>query len=153
MRSYTCCFAGHRDVGNDSEYIEMKLTEILESLINRGVIYFGTGGARGFDTIAALTVLKMKRYYPQIKLILVLPCKNQTKGWNKSDIIKYDYVISAADKVRILSENYNDGCMLQRNLHLIKHSSICVCYKRKDVGGTAYTVRQALKYGLEVVEI
>ena len=36
-------------------------------------------GALGFDTIAAQAVLSVKETYPEVKLILVLPCENQTK--------------------------------------------------------------------------
>ena len=40
----------------------------------------------GFDTLAAKTVLDLKKDYPDIKLILVLPCLNQTRGWKDADV-------------------------------------------------------------------
>ena len=43
-------------------------------------MFYGAGGALGFDTLAAQTVLDMKKEYPQLRLILVLPCEDQTRG-------------------------------------------------------------------------
>lgn len=47
--------------------------------------------------------------YPDIKLILVLPCKNQTRGWKETDIQKYEWIKSKADKVVYTSEHYYNG--------------------------------------------
>ena len=60
--------------------------------IEQGYRYFGTGGALGFDTLAAQTVLELKNKYPEIKLILVLPCENQTQGWERADIEEYERI-------------------------------------------------------------
>ena len=76
-------------------------------------------GALGFDTLAALAVLELKQQYPQIKLILVLPCRNQTREWKEADIQKYEWIKSKADKVVYTSEHYYNGCMQKRNRHLI----------------------------------
>ena len=82
-------------------------------------MYFGAGGALGFDTLAAQMVLKLKERYPDIKLILVLPCKTQTSGWKQTDIDEYERIKAAADKVVFTSEVYYRGCMHKRNLSLI----------------------------------
>ena len=42
--------------------------------------------------MAAETVLDLKSKYPQIKLILVYPCKNQTQFWKEDDIKKYNRI-------------------------------------------------------------
>ncbi|MBQ3131805.1 MAG: DUF1273 family protein, partial [Clostridia bacterium] len=86
MKDKTCCFTGHREISGDINQLELSLKPILTQLINSGIIYFGAGGARGFDTFAAQTILELKPIYPHIKLILVLPCPNQTKGWHTNDI-------------------------------------------------------------------
>lgn len=52
----------------------VRLRKIIEEQIKAGVVFYGAGGALGFDTIAAQTVLEMKNEYPQLRLILVLPC-------------------------------------------------------------------------------
>ena len=53
----------------------------------------------GFDTITAFVVLKLKKHYPDIKLILVLPCRTQTKAWCDEDVTVYEDIKRRADKV------------------------------------------------------
>ena len=154
IKEKTCCFTGHRLIPNaEIPCIKEKLKETVRGLITQGVIYFGAGGALGFDTLAAQTVLDLKEEYPHIKLILVLPCVNQTKGWKQSDIDMYEFIKSKCDKFVYTSEDYYDGCMLKRNRHLVDNSSYCVCYLKQKRGGTAYTYNYAVKQGLKVINI
>ena len=152
MKSKTCCFTGHRKIpGDELPQIKTKLKNTIIELINNGVIYYGAGGALGFDTLAALTVLELKQQYPQIKLILVLPCNNQTRNWRQSDIELYEIIKSQADKVVYTSEHYYSGCMQKRNRHLVDNSCYCICYKTHDTGGTAYTVKYATEKQLNIL--
>lgn len=62
MRAKTCCFTGHRDLSPANRgLIEQRLEQTLIRLIESGVIYYGSGGALGFDTLASLSVLKLKQ--------------------------------------------------------------------------------------------
>ena len=153
IKEQTCCFTGHREITLPVETIQYNLEKQLKELISFGVIYYGAGGALGFDTIAALTVIKLRQIYPQIKLIMVLPCKEQTKGWNSNDIGIYNYILNQADKVVYTSENYYPGCMHKRNRHLVDNSSHCICYLEKNTGGTAYTVNYAKEKGLTIYNV
>lgn len=154
MKDKTCCFTGHRDVPlSDYIILKFKLRREISRLIKRGVIYFGCGGARGFDLMAAKTVLKLKKRYPQIYLILVLPCAKHTLNWYDSDLSKYEYIAKHADKIKLLSYNYYNGCMHARNRHLVDNSSFCVCYKRHDYGGTAYTFDYAKSQNIEIISL
>mgnify|MGYP006360788949 FL=1 len=130
-----------------------ELKETLEALIDNGYCYFGAGGALGFDTIAAQTVLGLKKKHPEIKLILVLPCKNQTRGWEEKDVSVYESIIEQADKVVYTQEHYDRGCMFKRNRHLVDNSSVCVAYLTEEKGGTAYTVNYANQKGVKVINI
>lgn len=134
-------------------WVKKRLEKVIEESIQTGYLYFGTGGALGFDTLAANTVIKLRAEYPDIKLILVLPCKTQTRGWKQSDIEEYERIIKAADKVVYTSENYFSGCMHKRNRHLVNNSSLCICYLTEDIGGTFYTVNYAKQNGLSIVNI
>lgn len=153
MKLQTCCFTGHRKIFENTDTIKLKLKREIIKLINDGVIYFGCGGAIGFDTLAAETVLDLKQTYPHIKLILVLPCNNHTEKWNEKDKKAFQQIIQHADKVRILAPNYYKGCMHKRNRHLVDNSCVCVCYKRKNYGGTSYTHNYAVQKGVRVIEI
>jgi len=154
MRDMTCCFTGHRELTKlEQKVLVTKLKGTIAKLIERGVKFYGAGGARGFDTLAAQAVLDLKCKYPHIKLILVLPCLTQAQGWPAADVEKYEHIKSEADKVVYTSEDYSKDCMLKRNRHLVNNSSICVCYLTKDRGGTAYTVQYAKQKGLEVINL
>lgn len=150
----TCCFTGHRNIpANEYEKIRKNLEESIISLIKKGVCYFGAGGALGFDTMAALTILKLKEKYPHIKLILVLPCENQTYKWQQKDIDIYENIKSKCDKYVYTSKYYYNGCMFKRNKHLVDNSKYCICYLINKTGGTAYTVNYAKSNGLIIYNI
>ncbi|MEG2596941.1 MAG: SLOG family protein [Oscillospiraceae bacterium] len=154
MKEKTCCFTGHRKIpANELRGIKKRLKREIIALIRQGVCFFGTGGALGFDTLAALTVLKLKWRYPHIKLILVLPCKNQTLKWQMKDIDVYRKILSEADKVCYTSEHYDKNCMLLRNRHLVDCSGYCISYLTQNMGGTAYTVNYAIEKGLKIISV
>lgn len=154
MKEKTCCFTGHREIPSEAyQLIFNKTEEMVENLIKRGYLYFGAGGALGFDTIAAFVVLKLKERYSNIRLILVLPCRSQTRGWSSEDVRIYENIKARADKVVYTSEEYTSGCMHKRNRHLADNSSVCIAYLTESKGGTAYTVYYAAKHGLTVFNI
>lgn len=154
MREYTCCFTGHRKITPEQQkVVAERLYRTVEGLICSGVRYFGTGGALGFDTMAAECVLMLRERYPHIKLILVLPCVSQTKGWREGDVRTYEEIKCRADKTVYTSQEYTRDCMFKRNRHLVDHSSICVAYLKESKGGTAYTVKYAMQKGLQVINL
>ena len=154
MRSHTCCFTGHRQLppGKQAE-IAGQLERVITGLYQRGILYYGAGGALGFDCLAAQTVLRLRESCPGMKLILVLPCLTQTKGWPAADVAEYERIKGLANKVVYTGQAYTGGCMHKRNRHLVDNSSVCVCYLTKASGGTAYTVRYAKEQGLEVINL
>ena len=154
MREKTCCFTGHRELPFwGRRRIASNLEKAIVTKIDEGIRFFGAGGARGFDALAARTVLRLKKKYPDIKLILVLPCLTQTRGWSTEDVEEYEHIKAQADKVVYTSQEYTKGCMFKRNRHLVDNSSVCICYLTKEDGGTAYTAIYARQQGLEVVNI
>ena len=92
----TCCFSGHRIVkSQDYDNILANLDKILETLYNKGITNYISGGALGFDTLAAESVIKLRSKYSNIRLILALPCKDQACKWNKIQKNQYTIVITA----------------------------------------------------------
>lgn len=154
MRNHTVCFTGHRKIPPEqARTLARQLKSTLIQLINDGYLYFGAGGALGYDTLAAQTVLELKSQYPDVKLILVLPCLSQTRGWSARDIEIYEDIKNRADKVVYTSQEYTKGCMHKRNRHLVDNSSVCVCYLTENTGGTAYTVDYARTNKLTVINL
>ncbi|MCL2545077.1 MAG: DUF1273 domain-containing protein [Clostridia bacterium] len=154
MKNLTCCFTGHRNIpANERTAIQKRLEFALTHLIHQGVCYFCAGGALGFDTMAALAVLKLKSAFPHIRLILVLPCKEQTRGWAKEDAQNYNQILSQAAEVIYTSAGYHRGCMQKRNRQLVDYSRFCICYLTDWKSGAAYTVGYAKQKGLHVIHL
>lgn len=153
-KQMTCCFTGHRNLPPDKyEDIKEATKREVVKLINKGVRYFGAGGALGFDTLAAQVILELKETYPEIRLVLILPCYNQTAKWKQEDIDIYEDIKSQCDKYVYTSKEYDNQCMFRRNRHLVDSSSYCICYMTKQNGGTAYTVNYAKQNKVEVINI
>lgn len=154
-RLKVACFSGHRKLPQDCNELKSSLAATITELINKGVIFFGAGGALGFDMLAEETIIQMKNKYPHIKLILVLPCppEQQTYKWNDNQRQRYNTILSKADKVRILCPAYTKDCMLERNRHLVNNSAHLICYLRENHGGTFYTVKYAERMGIDILHI
>lgn len=119
------------------------------------MVFFGNGAALGFDQLAAKMVLRLKKDYPQIGLVMVLPCppEQQSLKWNAEQKKQYYKILEQADKVRILSPQYTDKCMLDRNRHMVDNSAYLICYLREQCGGTFYMVNYAEQKGLEILRL
>ena len=150
----TCCFTGHRDISYIEKIVlKKKLKRVIDTLINQGIVYYKAGGALGFDTMAAQAVLKAREKNPAVKLILVLPYLNQAERWNERDQEIYEEIKKQADEVIFTSQEYTKGCMFKRNRYLVDNSSCCICYLKKDTGGTAYTVNYAKSKDLKIINL
>lgn len=133
--------------------VRRRLSEIIQHLISKGVVYYGCGGALGFDTLAAQAVIEVKSYNPAVKLILVLPCKDQDKFWSEEDKRVYADIKKQADKIVYISETYTKTCMHERNRHLVNESGHCVALLERESGGTFYTYNYAKKMGLKTYNL
>ena len=154
MLEKTCCFTGHREIPQaDYEEIKNNTKNVVVSLIEKGIVRFIAGGARGFDAMAAEVILELKNEYSQIELILALPCPEQTKGWREEDVRKYNFIKERAGEVLYTSNRFTYGCMHVRNRYLVDNSRYCVCYMTKNSGGTAYTVEYANRHNRIVINV
>lgn len=153
------CFTGHRTIAEDKEKLSARLYTLLERLVTeQKVTDFYTGGAVGWDALAALTVLKLRENYPEIKLHLVLPCpfEEQSAKWNEAQKAEYQHILGLADSVEQVSERYYNGCMKARNARLVELATdYCICYWNPSNfrSGTGQTVRMAQKKGIEVINL
>jgi len=149
-----CSFSGHR-------VIPAEKREALRDLLRRAIAYayekgcrsFFCGGAIGFDTYAAKEVILFRVKHPDVRLVLLIPCADQSEGWNSMQRAAYDYVLSEADEVVILSEYYSRGCMQRRNRALVDHADILICYVDREGSGSSQTMHLAEKKGIEVYNL
>ena len=145
------CFTGHRMV---TEHDRSALTPLLDSSLRsayeRGIRFFLSGGALGFDTLAAEAVLRFRDQKPDVKLVLALPCRTQADHWSSSDKKTYRMLLDQADRIIYVSDIYYEGCMQKRNRFLVDHAAYCICFLRFCRGGTWYTVSYAYDQRREI---
>lgn len=156
QKAHTAAFTGHRELRlGDPVRLKQRLSELLPQLIEHDSYrFFGSGGARGFDLLAAQAVLDLKYRYPHIKLIMVLPCRNQTERWNDADKQVYETVLSRADKITFTSDGkYTKNCMRIRNQHLVDCSSLVIAYQFRTASGSLQTVNYANMRGVKVLNL
>ncbi len=134
-----CVFTGHRELGED--FSARKLRVEIENLIKDGVTDFYNGMAKGFDLAAASAVLRLKKKYPQIKLIACIPCYEQEKYFNEKDKKTYVSALKKADEKIILAPAYYRGCMQVRDRYMAERAQVMIAYCKKREGGAAYTVK------------
>ena len=150
----TACFTGHRRIPKEHlEALPSLLDRVLPCLIEAGVNTFLCGGALGFDTIAAEAVLRQRASGAPVRLVLVLPCRNQTRGWSAQAVALYERILANADEVIYTAEQYFSGCMHVRNRYLVEHAAVCVAYLTDTKGGTFYTVSLAKDKEREILNL
>lgn len=67
MKLNSVCFTGHRNIPvTIQEKLRLLLEQQIEALIYQGYQRFITGGALGFDTMAAIMVLRLRQTHSQI---------------------------------------------------------------------------------------
>ena len=154
-RGISVCFTGHRQIGESlTEDVASRLDVMIKRCYDKGMRRFLSGGALGFDTLAAKRVIEAKKTYPDIILTLVLPCRDQTKLWTKlPDLCEYVHIKEAADEVVYVQTFYDAKCMMKRNRYMVDHSSFCIAYFDGRAGGTANTVKYAKESGVAVANI
>lgn len=157
MKEKTVCFSGHRVFHDPKEEIAVKLQATVRKSISEGFTEYIAGGAIGFDALAAWTVIRLREEFPQIRLILALPCppEEQALKWTEEEKAEHQEIINLADEVKVLSDKFTSSCMLERNRFMVDNSSRLICYLRSASarGGTKYTVGYAQKQGITILRL
>ncbi len=144
----TLCVSGHRNVKEKIDLIKIK--EIFNKFIEKGIDTFLVGMAVGFDTIC-FKVLEEIRREKDIKITACIPCPEQDKMFSQEQKIEYRRMVESADEKVILSQNYTPYCMMKRNRYMVDNACVLVAYLTENKGGTYSTVKYAKEKGLEIV--
>ena len=116
----------------------------------RGCDIFYTGAMGEFDSLFSSAVRKVKKTYPEIKLICVKP--NFTNDLN----INGEYYSALYDDVIIpdeLADIHPKAPIKYRNRWMIDRSDIILIYTKRTYGGAYEARRYAERIGKEVVYI
>ena len=148
-----------------AEELIKKLQALMENSKDEK-FHFICGGALGFDTIAALTILKMKEIYPNITLEIAIPFKDQPNAWfNKEDVDRYNEINRLADKVtfvdgldeyiddKIEIGRYSAKKLMTRNRYMIDNADFVVALYDGQKGGTHNAVNYAKELEKDILII
>ncbi len=156
-----CCFTGHRpekcsfsyDAGS-AEYVMLadELERALVCALDRGFDTFYSGGAKGFDLLAAEKLLSFRGKY-EFRLIVAVPFRSQAAGFSDEWKKRYDKVLSAANEIVYLSSEYYRGCYEDRNRYMVDRSELVIAHYDGSAGGSRNTVNYAKRKGIEVINL
>lgn len=152
----TCFFTGHRNLPKHQagQVHDILKKQILFLYENYKVDTFISGGALGFDLLAAKTVLLLKETIPELKLLVYLPCYGQEKFWSDPQRYQFRLILSKADQYRYISpEPYTKDCMKKRNYKMVNDSSFGIAYYILSRSGTGQTIRYAQSHCVSVYNI
>ncbi len=159
-RAKSCFFTGHRRIAAKNDRMLMEIKKCISYLYSIGVREFHSGGAIGFDTLAATIVIDLKRFHPDMKLILNLPYHNQASNWSDSNVEYSEFVKKHADEIiysfngEVLTKEEARKHLLKRNRDMVDCSKYGIAYySGKSKSGTGYTLRYAQDKKCEVVNI
>ena len=141
MKTTTCFFTGHRKLPQHKiSRITKRLNREIENLISQDVTTFLSGGAPGFDMIAASLVAAKKELGADIRLVFALPEKNADSLWSEKQRLLYRQLLAEADEILYVPEGY-----------MAENSAYCICALIREDSRTAQAVGRAREQGLPVI--
>ena len=156
LKEKTCCFAGHGAyppaVG---AALRGRAERIIKGLYERGVIYYGCGGAAGFDTLMVQICFSLRESgcCPRMKVILVYPFDGFNRRWTMPQQQTFHDLLGRYDKVVRLCRGPDYYARMMRNRYLVDRSGFCVAYCVETDGAAAATLAYAQRKGLEVINL
>ncbi len=158
----SCCFTGPRpktlpQFGNEYSFeikeLKKSLLREIKAAYNEGYRYFLDGMAEGFDLFAAEAVLSLKKQFPDIALVCVLPYSDAAKFHSPDIVLRMENILKNADAVCSLYDKHIDGCELSRNRYMVDNSEMIIGYYNGLSNGTAHCWKYALEQNLKTVNL
>ncbi len=149
----TICFTGHRRLSQKQyDWLAETLPSVIERAIDRGFTRFISGGALGFDQLAAETIVWLKDSY-NIELWLAEPFLDFSSKWDASQKKLYNLTKGKANKVCTLEWSYFDGVYQERNEWMVDESSVVIAAWNGNPSGTKNTVDYAVTKNKRVLHL
>lgn len=164
-RNKTAAFSGHRSFkmtkGETSLFSSLesnlslseRIENALRQLCEKGYDTFLCGMAEGFDLMAGEAVIRLRNEFPGVRLLAIIPHPGQATSFKDETRAVYESVISNAAWQTTVCRYYSHDCFHRRNDFLVDNSTALVCYYNGTKGGTEYTVKRAIRQGLEIINV
>lgn len=109
--------------------------------------------AIGFDIAAAEVALDLRRELAGLRVVAVVPFEGMQNRFSEDDRNRFNHIIAEADDSITLAPRYSAEVYAVRNNFLVDNSSAVIAYFTGEKGGTAYTVRRAVKKLAYIINI
>lgn len=109
--------------------------------------------ALGFDIEAAEVALTLRGELAGLRIVAIVPFEGMQRGFSEQWRSRFERIMTEADEVIILALKYSAEVYAVRNNFLVDNSSACIAYFTGEKGGTAYTVRRAVKGLLRLINL
>lgn len=146
----TVAFTGHRHY---AEECAESLSDTIRTLYAQGFRTFLSGMAIGFDMAAAEAVIALRGELNGLRLECIVPFEGMERRFSSDSRERFRRIIDAADCVEVLAPRYAHNVYFQRNDALVARAAVLVAYFTGEKGGTAYTVRRAIKEHRRLVNL
>ena len=140
----TALFIGNRDC---YQVKEADIEKAIITAIENGIEVFLNGGQGYFDKTCAVIVHRLKKRYPNIKNILVIPYRD-FRIFNDS---LFDEIIYPFEAHTFSYYTYKSGSP-KRNRWAVNHSSVAICFVYRS-GGAEKTLEYAKKQKLKIIDL
>lgn len=131
------------------EFVSTMLRDVSRE--NGRPINVWSGMALGVDQVAAQCVLHVRDLGYPVTLSCAIPCLEYTEMWNYNSKKIYNDILSKADNVVVVTEDYyTPYCLSDRNKYMIDRSDCLVAFVLEPDGGTWDGVRYARKRNIPV---
>ncbi len=149
------CFTGHRQLPpyESAAYAALMcaLDSAISDAVSHGITAFLSGGACGFDLLAAERVLAYRAEQATPKLHLIIPYNGFISTFPDAEQARYHRIAAYADDVTSVFPGAGIAAYRQRNQRLVDAAERCIAYLRNEKSGTGQTVRMAVRKGIPIV--
>lgn len=151
MNEKICTFFGHAQLWGAEQQIEVMLTQVCRKLVEaEEVRTFLLGNQGAFDRLTALALQKIKRTFPKIQRILVIPYLTEAINHNQEELsYLYDDILRPEE---LMGVHYK--CAIgKRNRWMAERADIVVAYVVRNNGGAAAALRFAKRKNKTIIDL
>lgn len=141
VKNCVCCIAGHAKINDNSLKDKIKTAAVLH-IEKYGVTEFWVGNYGDFGRYSASVIGELKKDFPQIRLVLVIPYLTREIIENKNSYYRHFDSIVEPDFQPTLPYKYR---IIMTNRFMVDNSDYLICYIKYSWGGAAKTLDYAIK--------
>lgn len=126
------------------------IESVVRRAVFRGAGTFMCSGSGLINMMLGEAVLRVKKDFPALKLLFIIPYKGQEKYWSAPMRLWYSRLLARADNVQILEAEYTPGAFKRCNELMLALAPMIICIP----GGVCTDAfRSAVRRGKDILSI